>query len=97
MGFKLSLFYYQISFGFNLSERFRKKGLRPFDLIIPLRVGRPFQGERRGIQAPSLCEYRLADIVRLVGLTSVFAPVNYWRKGLLRFWLAAEKKCDGIP
>ena len=23
-------------------------------------------------------------------LTSVFAPVNYWRKGLLRFWLTAD-------
>ena len=65
MGFKLSLFYYQISFGFNLSERFRKKGLRPFDLIIPLRVGRPFQGEHREAQAPPLCEYRLTGGVWL--------------------------------
>ena len=85
-------------FGLIFSERLeRKKGLRPFDLIIPLRVGRPFQGERREVQTPPLCEFRLAGGVWLVGLTSVFAPVNYWRKGLLRFWLAAEKKCDGIP
>ena len=36
-----------------------KKELRPFRLIVPLRVGRPFQGERREVQTPPLCEYRL--------------------------------------
>ena len=50
---------------------------------------RPFQGERREVQAPPLCEFRLTGGVWLVGLTAVFAPVNYWRKGLLRFWLTA--------
>ena len=37
----------------------RRKDLRLFDFIIPLRVGRPFQGERREVQTPPLCEYRL--------------------------------------
>ena len=36
------------------------KRLRLFDLIIPLRVGRPFQGARREVQTPPLCEFRLA-------------------------------------
>ena len=36
-----------------------KKDCRLFDFIIPLRVGRPFQGEHREAQAPPLCEYRL--------------------------------------
>ena len=44
---------------FILSEEKRRKDLRLFDLIIPLRVGRPFQGERREVQTPPLCEYRL--------------------------------------
>ena len=58
-------------------------------------MGRPFQGEHREAQAPAPCtyyvsaEFRLTGGVWLVGLTDVFAPVNYWRKGLLRFWLAA--------
>ena len=38
----------------------RRKDLRLFDLIIPLRVGRPFQGEHRDAQTPHLCEFRLA-------------------------------------
>ena len=37
-----------------------KKDCRLFDFIIPLRVGRPFQGEHREAQAPPLCEFRLA-------------------------------------
>ena len=37
----------------------RRKDLRLFDFISPLRVERPFQGERREVQAPPLCEYRL--------------------------------------
>ena len=45
---------------FILSEEKRRKDLRLFDLIIPLRVGRPFQGERREVQTPPLCEFRLA-------------------------------------
>ena len=44
---------------FILSEEDRRKDWRLFDLIIPLRVGRPFQGEHREAQAPPLCEYRL--------------------------------------
>ena len=30
-----------------------------FRFISPLRVGRPFQGERREVQTPPLCEFRL--------------------------------------
>ena len=44
---------------FILSEEKRRKDLRLFDFIIPLRVGRPFQGERREVQTPPLCEFRL--------------------------------------
>ena len=53
-------------------------------------MGRPFQGEHREAQTPPLCEYRLTGGVWLVGLTSVFAPGKFWRKGLLRFWLTAD-------
>ena len=64
--------------------------LRLSDLIIPLCVGHSFRRERREVQTPAPCtyyvsaEFRLTGGVWLVGLTDVFAPVNYWRKGLLR-------------
>ena len=48
-----------MKFHFILSEEKRRKDLRLFDFIVPLRVGRPFQGERREVQTPPLCEYRL--------------------------------------
>ena len=38
----------------------RRKDWRLFDLIIPLLVGSPFQGEHRDAQTPHLCEFRLA-------------------------------------
>ena len=42
-----------------------KKDLRLFDFIIPLRVGRPFQGERREVQAPAPCTYYVSAEYRL--------------------------------
>ena len=53
-------------------------------------MGSSFRRERREVQTPPLCEFRLAGGVWLVGLTSVFAPGKFWRKGLLRFWLTAD-------
>ena len=47
-----------------LREGDRQKGLRPFDFIIPLLAGSPFQGERREAQAPPL---ELAMLVRSTG------------------------------
>ena len=44
-------------YAFSLSEK--KKRLRLFDLIVPLRVGRSFRRERREVQTPPLCEFRL--------------------------------------
>ena len=40
-----------------------KKDCRLFDFIIPLRVGRPFQGEHKETQTPSPCESRLSAAV----------------------------------
>ena len=80
----------------------RRKDWRLFDFIIPLRVGSSLQRWTLTsklvleIQAPApwtsytSSEFQLAGHVWLVGLTSVFAPANYWRNGLLRFWLAAD-------
>ena len=44
-----------------------KKDCRLFDFIIPLRVGRPFQGERREVQAPAPCTYYVSAEYRLHG------------------------------
>ena len=43
-----------------LGGREEEERLRLSDLIIPLLVGSPFQGEHREAQTPPLCEYRLA-------------------------------------
>ena len=44
-------------FGLKWGEKVERAAL--FRFISPLRVGRPFQGERREVQTPPLCEYRL--------------------------------------
>ena len=75
----------------HLNPKWRECRKTPsFRLNIPLLVGSSFRRERREVQTPPLCEFRLAGGVWLVGLTSVFAPGKFWRKGLLRFWLTAD-------
>ncbi len=48
--------------------------MRLFDFIIPLLVGSPLQGARREVQTPPLCEFRLADYVRLNNQLLVSPP-----------------------
>ena len=48
-----------------LSGKIKAKELRSFDFIIPLRVGRPFQGERREVQTPAPCTYYVSAEYRL--------------------------------
>ena len=50
----------KFSFVLTSSEGDRRKDLRLFDFIIPLCVGHSFRRERREVQTPPLCEFRLA-------------------------------------
>ena len=64
-------------FHLNFKWEDRRKDLRLFDLIIPLRVGRPFQGEHKETHTPSPCESRLSAAVwSAEEYLLLFAPVT---------------------
>ena len=54
-----------MKFHFILSEEKRRKDLRLFDFIVPLRVGRSFRRERREVQTPAPCTYYVSVEYRL--------------------------------
>ena len=60
LGFFFLLLSIKFSFVLTSSEGDRRKDLRLFDFIIPLCVGLSFRRERREVQTPPLCEFRLA-------------------------------------